>query len=320
MTRFAIAAALALAVTLPAVSAQALALRTFVSTTGSDTNPCTITQPCRHFQAAVDATAVGGEVDALDAGSYSPITISQAITIDGQGWSYLAPMNNNNGITINAVSGDVIIRGVSINGVGTSNTNGIVFNSGSSLTVTNCILQNLVGSDLTVGNGILMQPTSATVKFAITNTTISNNGYMGFLYYPHGGSTTTANGVIDHMVATNNTYGIAIDTASGGGSTTAAISNSVASDNGLDGIYIQNSNPLAVSIDNSSANGNQEGEGIAAFGTPNVTLGRSVITANVDNGVFNGTSPNSFHSYNDNRINGNVAGDVLGPMLSDALK
>jgi hypothetical protein len=72
MTRMTIviAAGLALAVTLPAVSAQAQSIRTFVSRAGSDNASCTITSPCRHFQAAVNATsAVGGEVDALDPGA-----------------------------------------------------------------------------------------------------------------------------------------------------------------------------------------------------------------------------------------------------------
>jgi hypothetical protein len=112
------AAALALAVTLPAVSAQAQSPRTFVSAAGNDSNPCTFAAPCRHFQAAVNATTVGGEVDALDPAGYGPITISQAITIEGQGWSYIAPPVGGNGITINAVSGNVSIHGVSLNGVG----------------------------------------------------------------------------------------------------------------------------------------------------------------------------------------------------------
>ena len=85
------AAALALAVTLPAVSAQAQAPRTFVSAAGSDSNPCSFAAPCRHFQAAVDATSAGGEVDALDPAGYGPITIGQPISIEGQGWSYIAP-------------------------------------------------------------------------------------------------------------------------------------------------------------------------------------------------------------------------------------
>ncbi len=73
MSRIVMAAAVTLVVALPAVQAQAQSIRTFVSVAGSDSNPCTITQPCRHFQAAVNATAVGGQVDALDAGAYGSL-------------------------------------------------------------------------------------------------------------------------------------------------------------------------------------------------------------------------------------------------------
>ena len=132
MTRFAIAAALALAVTLPVVPAQAQSPRTFVSAAGSDGNPCSFTAPCRHFQAAVNATSLGGEVDALDPAGYGPIIISQAITIEGQGWSYAAPAANSPAITSNAVTGNVYIHGVSLDGVGiTGFTTGIQFNSGA---------------------------------------------------------------------------------------------------------------------------------------------------------------------------------------------
>ena len=110
--------AASLVAVLPAVSAQAQAPRTFVSAAGSDSNPCSFAAPCRHFQAAVNATSAGGEVDALDPAGYGPIIISQAITIEGQGWSYIAPPAGGNGITINAVSGKVTIHGVSLNGVG----------------------------------------------------------------------------------------------------------------------------------------------------------------------------------------------------------
>src|SRR5258708_2109211 len=96
-----------------AAPAQAQSIRTFVSTAGSDSNPCSLPQPCRHFSAAVAATAVGGEVDALYAGAYGSFTISQAISIEGQGWSYVAPPNNGNAITITAGSGDVSLRGLS---------------------------------------------------------------------------------------------------------------------------------------------------------------------------------------------------------------
>ena len=162
----------ALAVTLPAISAQAQAPRTFVSEAGNDSNPCSFAAPCRHFQAAVNATSAGGEVDALDPAGYGPITITQGITIEGQGWSYIAPPASGNAITINAGGSDKIyIHGVSLNGAGiTGGTNGIVFNSGNGLTVTDCVVQNFqyAGPGQTTGDGILVQPSSGAISFVIT--------------------------------------------------------------------------------------------------------------------------------------------------------
>jgi hypothetical protein len=288
MTRFAIAAALALAVTLPAVTAQAQSPRTFVSAAGSDSNPCSFAAPCRHFQAAVNATSAGGEVDALDPAGYGPITISHAITIEGQGWSYIAPPASGNGITINAVSGNVTIRGVSLNGVGiTGNPNGIVFNSGSSLTVTNCIVQNFAGNVVAGGIGIMFNPVAS------------------------------ASGLIDHVVATNNQFGISIF-GSLSATSTVAISNSIASDNSQIGILIVPGITSTVSIDNVSANGNTRG--IDGESPAIVTLGRSVVTGNTNFGIENGTS-NTFYSYQDNRIDGNTAGNIDGALnYSRALK
>jgi hypothetical protein len=139
-----------------AAPANAQSPRTFVSAAGVDTNPCSFAAPCRHFQNAVNATSLGGEVDALDPAGYGPITISQAITIEGQGWSYAAPPSGGNAITINAGSGDVSIHGVSLNGVGISGTtNGIVFNSGASLTIEDSVIRNMTG------DGIHFVPTSS---------------------------------------------------------------------------------------------------------------------------------------------------------------
>ena len=309
-----IAAALALAVTLPAVQAQAQSIRTFVSTAGSDSNPCSLAQPCRHFSAAVAATAVGGEVDALDPGAYGSFTISHAITIEGQGWSYVASPSNGNAITINAGAGDNIkIHGVSLNGVGTTSSNGIVFNAGGSLTVTDCVAQNFNGT-ATTGNGILIQPTSGTISFTITNTIVSNNGFTGIYYVPPSGSATT-NGVIDQVVATHNQIGIAISTANGSAATTVAISNSIASINSSAGIFIGGgAAALAVSIDNTAVSSNANG--IEAHNKATVRLGRSVITGNSNLGIFNVTSPNTFFSYKDNRIDGNGTADIIGALNS----
>src|ERR1700760_744389 len=67
--------------------AQAQALRTFVSGTGSDSNPCTLALPCRTFQYAHDNTAAGGEIDVLTPGGYGPLTISKAISVEGHDYA-----------------------------------------------------------------------------------------------------------------------------------------------------------------------------------------------------------------------------------------
>jgi hypothetical protein len=293
-TTIVMAAALALVAILPTVSAQAQAPRTFVSAAGTDNPTCSFAAPCRHFQAAVTATSAGGEVDALDPAGYGPITISQAVTIEGQGWSYIAPPASGNGITINAGSGNVIIHGVSLNGVGiTGTTNGIVLNSAGSLTVSNCIAQNF--SD----DGILMAPTFGTLVFSITNTTVSNNGEDGVQYIPPSGSP-SATIVIDHVVATANGNGIVVDTRITSGGTAVAISNSVASANGNSGLAaINNLGPLTVSIDNVSVVGNGE-TGIGAVNSTKVLLTRSVIHDN-PTGIQNDTA-NTFYTYGNNLI------------------
>jgi hypothetical protein len=305
--------ATSLASTLIAASANAQAPRTFVSAAGSDSNPCSFAAPCRHFQAAVNATSAGGEVDALDPAGYGPIVISQAITIEGQGWSYIAPPTGGNGITINAVSGDVTIHGISLNGAGiTGITNGIVFNSGANLSVANCVVQNFRN------NGILMQPASGNTNFVIKDTLALNNAAAGVYYFPPPGSNATAKGVIDHVTATANDFGLVIQTTSGGGVAKVTISNSVASNNAMDGVYINNTAPLAVSIDNTTSSGNGN-NGITGSGTANVRLGRSVITGNSNFGVFNETNSNTLFTYQDNRATDNGQGDVSGVLTTVSL-
>jgi hypothetical protein len=44
--------------------------RVFVSGLGLDTNPCTVTQPCRTFQQAYNTVAANGEIDVLDPAGY----------------------------------------------------------------------------------------------------------------------------------------------------------------------------------------------------------------------------------------------------------
>jgi hypothetical protein len=314
-------AALALAFTLPAISAQAAARdRVFVASYGSDSNPCTFGSPCKTFQQAVNLVAAGGEVTAIDSAGFGPILISHAVTITSPNGieAGIATPANGNAITINAGSTDaVVLQGLTLNGAGIAN-NGIVFNTGGSLTVTNCTMENFIfQSGHLSGAGILITPNSgsSTFTFDISNTVMTNSQSAGLIYDAPSGST-NANIIIDHVAANGNGTGIILSTDNAtGGKTNIAVSNGVISNNNSGGI-IASGTGMILAIDSTVVSGNgispSPGEilpGIGADGTAHVQLSRSTIIGN-GYGVSNTTNPNTFYSYGNNQINGNVTQDI----------
>jgi hypothetical protein len=134
--------AIALAVSLQAIPAQAQPIRTFVALTGSDSNPCTFALPCKSAQHAHDVVATGGEVRMLDPGSYGLLTITKSISILGDGHGGIAAQNGATAITINAQASDQInLRGLVLEGFDTGNT-GILFISGAALNIQDTIIRN----------------------------------------------------------------------------------------------------------------------------------------------------------------------------------
>jgi hypothetical protein len=264
-------------VCLLASSAQAqTAIRTYVSVSGSDSNPCSLTAPCRHFSAAATATAAGGEVDALDPGGYGSFTISQAITIDGQGWSYVAPPTGGNGITITAGSGNVTIRGVSFNGVGvTGSPNGISFTGGGTLDIQNSVIENFGG------DGVFVQPSAAGQLF-LSNTQLLNNGRNGVEI----NTTASITGAFDHVRSANN-FMNGIDVFSSGTSPTISfsVSNSAITNNiSQCGITASASAGLmTVSVSDSVIENNIAGvcPSVSGAGTTNFALRNSIIAGSV---------------------------------------
>jgi hypothetical protein len=294
--------ATALACSLGTEPANARA-RVFVASYGSDSNPCTFGSPCKTFQVAVNAVDAGGEVTAIDSAGFGPISINKSVTITSPVGveAGIVPASGSDAIDINAGPNDnIVLRGLSLNGSGTA-PNGILFKAGASLTIINCVFQNFVN------DGVLMLPISGAINFVIKDTILSNVG-VGINYFPPSGSTATAKIVIEHVVATNNQFGFAIQPYNGGGATNAVITNSLSSENSSDGIYINNGanlSSLAVSIDNSIFSDNTF-NGISASGTSTVKLGRSVMNDNGVFGICNQTNPNTFYTYKDNRVNGNL--------------
>src|SRR5215831_20301569 len=118
MKRIALLSTATLAATIASTSAYALSNRTFVSGSGSDTNPCSLGAPCRSFAGALAQTSPGGEIAVLDTAGYGAVTIGQAVSIvNEEGVEAGITATSGDGITINAGASDVVnLRGVTLVG------------------------------------------------------------------------------------------------------------------------------------------------------------------------------------------------------------
>src|SRR5215472_16789405 len=75
---------------------------TRVSGVGDDANPCSRTAPCKTFAGAISKTATDGEIDVLDPGSFGTVTITKGLTIDGGCQVEGVTSSNTNGINVGA--------------------------------------------------------------------------------------------------------------------------------------------------------------------------------------------------------------------------
>ena len=125
-----------------ALDAAAQLNRTAVSVLGNDANNCAVVTPCRSFGRAITQTNPGGEVVALDSAGYGPFTVDRAITIQAAPGVYAGiTASTGNAVQITAGASDlVVLRGLTINGLGTAAA-GIAFTGGGAeVQVENCVI------------------------------------------------------------------------------------------------------------------------------------------------------------------------------------
>ena len=208
---------LAVLVTAPA---NAQAPRTWVSGVGDDVNPCSRTAPCKTFAGAISKTAAGGEISVLDPGGFGVITITKAITINGDGTLAGILSSLTNGVIVNAgVNDRVVLRNISINGGG-NGTNGVRYLAGKSLTLDNVTISGFTSRGIDVsltGNGNL----------TATDTRITNG--------PTGIRVTTTSGLAIAMLNRVTLTGLATG-LEGAANSRVTISNSNISNNTANGI------------------------------------------------------------------------------------
>jgi hypothetical protein len=295
-----------LTVILDAIPAQAQATRTWVSGVGDDANPCSRTAPCKTFAGAFSKTAPGGIINCLDPGGFGAVTITRALTIDcGHTFAGVLAAGTN-GINVNAAATDaVILRGLSIEGVGTGLI-GINVISGSIVHVENCKITGFRSGSAT---GISFTPPTGTIgELYVASTVIDDNGSAatngGIVIRPTGSGSARVS--LNRIQLDNNSNGLRVD---GGGSTgqiLVTFRDSVAAGNASNGLTVTSPAGAASVVlfsDRSSLIYNS-GAGILTDGANgNSVLSGSTINKNSTGiGITNG---GFVFSYRNNNVIGN---------------
>jgi hypothetical protein len=184
----------------PKAKKAAGATRTWVSGVGEDANPCSREAPCKTFAGAIAKTAEGGTIDALDPGSFGPVTITMPVTIQGAGHSTVIDVSpGGTGVTVEAgASKNVILRDLDILSTPGCTTpasgSGIDFKSGGALQLEDVTVRGFGDSGLKAepntsalvtlhestftdncSNGIFAQPTAGSLSLAADGLALHDN-------------------------------------------------------------------------------------------------------------------------------------------------
>lgn len=292
-------------------TASAQATRTWVSGTGDDVNACSRSAPCKTFAGAISKTAASGEINCLDPGGFGAVTITKSITIDCSDTlgSVLAP--GVTGITINGANIDVILRNLTINGapVGTPGINGVRYLQGRTLKIENCDIFGFKGAAPN-GAGIIVNNTSGLAKLTVLNSTLTGNGTAssgaGILLIPSG--TGAVNATIIGSAINDNFNGLRADGSATSGIIAVSVSNSSANGNTQNGMMGFGAGPIKMTLSgvSSSQNGTN---GIRSNGANTVVVvGGSTVTQNGTGFAADGGG--QLVSFGDNKVAGNNSDGV----------
>jgi hypothetical protein len=175
--------------------ASATAQRTFVRSDGVDNPSCSLVAPCRGFTAAVTATSAGGEVIVLDSAGYGSVIISKSMSIIAPAGIYagISVLTGNIGIIVGGSGVVVVLRGLTINGLGGSD--GIFMSTDGNVHVENCVISRMTNAGISQDAGTL----------EVKDTIVRNGDNIGIYVISPG----RAN--LDRVRLEGNPYGLAAE-------------------------------------------------------------------------------------------------------------
>jgi len=307
---------------------SAAAQRTFVASSGNDTSPCSITQPCRSFVAAAAKTDPGGELIVLDSAGYGAVTLTKSISIIAPPGVYAGiSVFGGDGITIDdggSFGQEFTLRGLTINGQGGALvTTGIDILNAVAVDIESCIITNM-------STGIFNQGASAQVRVAgstvrsnlvggefhggtlrIENSEFDRNSFDGMLLF----APTALATIRGSRFTRNSGFGLSVVVGPSSPSfMTVAASQSEFSANGNSGIHVYlsassignlNFDSISVHANGRSASAPGVQIGSAESSTVSVSISGSGITSNSSNGIYVGGLGDALITVADSAINDN---------------
>ena len=282
--------------------AFAQATRTWVSGVGDDANPCSRTAPCKTFAGAISKTATGGEIDVLDPGGFGGLTITKAITIDGNGQIAGVLGSGTNGFVVNAPGANVVLRNLSFEGLSNA-LSGIRVIAAKSVTIDNVTIRGF-------SNGVSVDAAAnSTTMVRIVDSVIESNPGPGVSLLP-----TQANGFVRASLSRvrliNNATGLRADARA-----SFSITDSTIAGNAGIGLHATSAAAPGANgfVDDCQISGNATGvraEGAQA----SITLARSTVS---NNGLgLDSLTSGVLKSFGNNQVVNNGADDPFTSTLT----
>jgi hypothetical protein len=309
-------------------TAHAQLFRAYLDPSGSDANPCNLSQPCRLLPAALAAVANGGEIWMLDSGNYNtgPVAVTKSVTILAVPGALGSVVALGGDAFVIATPGvKVALRNlVIVPFPGGGGTNGVNMTDGAALTVENCLIANLPGSGISVSGSAVVRVTDTTIRDngsnglavangargTVTRATISGNTVSGVMAFGGAANTTTAD--IASSTIDGNASGVQAISSDAGAIVKVSVRDSRAVGANF-GLVSRSDFGAAVTLSASNNIVSNNGTGITAMGAgAKVWASGNTVS---DNGTGLSNSAAVFESASSNSVRNNTA-DTSGTITA----
>ena len=282
-----------------ALTASAQNNRSFVSSTGDDVRTCAVNQECRTFARAMAVTNGGGEIIALDAAGYGPLSIDRSVTITVAGGGASITASSVDGVMVAAGPSDrVVIKGLNIFVTDTF-SRGIYATSFGTLSIENCsvsgggvgiFIAGDVNSRATIANTVARNASAdgfiVQSRVVMASCRAERNGASGL----NVGFSASADGAVtatDFVSTGNITQGVNVLALTSGHDVFAALDHAMLANNTFDGVFCN----------------------AIAGATAQVAITNSTVTKNLRYGL-NRSTLGTIVSMRNNMVYANVSGDT----------